>query len=128
MADEAVFNIFRSTTEFESFAANQPIFWEGASADAMWVVKDGAVNILVGDTVIETVEPGSVFGEMALIDHDPRSATAIAKCDCKLVRVDEERFKALVQQHPFFALVVMRIMAQRMRQMDWLVAHPLGSS
>jgi CRP-like cAMP-binding protein len=55
---------------------------------------------------------------MALIDKQPRSATAVAKTDCKLVSVNEERFQRLVKQTPHFAIQVMRVMAQRLRQMD----------
>ena len=56
--------------------------------------------------------------EMALIDAEPRSATATACGHCKVARVDERRFTFLVQQHPFFALHVMRVLAARLRHMD----------
>jgi CRP-like cAMP-binding protein len=52
---------------------------------------------------------------MALIDNSPRSATAIAKTDCKVVPLDQRRFQFLVQETPFFALQVMTIMATRLR-------------
>jgi len=111
-------SIFRSTTEFESVPAGQAIFREGEPGDVMFVVKEGEVDIIVHGTVIDTIGPGGLIGEMALIDKQPRSATAVAKSDAKLVRIDERRFQHLVQQTPFFALEVMRIMAHRLRQMD----------
>ena len=55
---------------------------------------------------------------MALIDTKPRSATATAVSACKLAPIDERRFLFLVQQTPFFALHVMRVMASRLRAMD----------
>lgn len=55
---------------------------------------------------------------MALIDRNTRSATAVAKTACKLVPIDEKRFKFLVQQTPNFALQLMRIIAERLRRMD----------
>jgi CRP-like cAMP-binding protein len=58
---------------------------------------------------------------MALLDKTPRSATAVAKTDCKLVAVDERRFKFLVQQTPHFSLQLMRIIADRLRRMDRLL-------
>ncbi|HXQ21148.1 MAG TPA: cyclic nucleotide-binding domain-containing protein, partial [Candidatus Acidoferrales bacterium] len=68
--------------------------------------------------VVETMGPGGILGEMALIDQNPRSATAVAKTDCTLVPVNEARFKFLVKQVPAFSLEVMRVMASRLRKMD----------
>jgi CRP/FNR family cyclic AMP-dependent transcriptional regulator len=84
----------------------------------MYVVKEGEVEVIVNGKVVDTIGPGGILGEMALIDKQPRSATATAKTDCKLVSVDEQRFQRLVQQTPHFAIQVMRVMAQRLRQMD----------
>lgn len=53
---------------------------------------------------------------MAILDRQPRSADAVAKTDVKLAPVDERRFLMLVQNHPYFALTVMRIMAERLRR------------
>jgi len=58
---------------------------------------------------------------MALVDQQPRSANALAKTDCKLIPIDEKRFRFLIQQTPNFALSVMRVMAARLRHMDALV-------
>jgi len=55
---------------------------------------------------------------LALIDHGQRSASAIAKTDCKIVPLDEKRFLYMVQETPNFALQVMQIMAERLRRMD----------
>jgi CRP-like cAMP-binding protein len=104
--------------DFESFAPGQPIFTEGQPGDVMYVVKEGEVDVLINGKVIDTVGPGGLLGEMALIDKQPRSATAVAKTACKLMSVDEQRFQRLVQQTPHFALQVMRAMAQRLRQMN----------
>ena len=66
--------------------------------------------------MINTHGAGEIFGELALIDTQIRSASAIAKTDCQLIPVNERRFIFLTQQHPFFALHVMRILAQRLRK------------
>ena len=58
----------------------------------------------------------SIFGEMALIDNEPRSATAVAITDVELVPISEKQFLFLVSQTPYFALKVMRILAQRLRK------------
>ena len=84
----------------------------------MYVVAEGHISLTVRGHEIQVVQPGELFGEMALIDAEPRSATATAKTPCRLARVDEPRFAFLVQQTPFFALHVMRVLAGRLRQMD----------
>lgn len=66
--------------------------------------------------MLEVLGPGQIVGEMALVDHSPRSATAVARTSCKVVVVPEKRFLFLVQQTPFFALQVMRVMAERLRR------------
>jgi CRP/FNR family cyclic AMP-dependent transcriptional regulator len=111
-------SVFRFADDFESFTAGQPIFTAGQPGEVMFVVKEGEVDVLVNGKVVDTVGQGGLLGEMALIDKQPRSATAIAKTDCKLVSVNEQRFQRLVQQTPHFALQVMRVMAQRLRQMN----------
>jgi CRP-like cAMP-binding protein len=67
---------------------------------------------------VETAGPGAFVGEMALIDRQRRSASAVARTDCKLVRIDEQRFQFMTQQTPFFALEVMRTLVRRLRGMD----------
>jgi CRP-like cAMP-binding protein len=114
----ASINIFKNDRHFDMFLAGQVIFKEGEPGDLMYVVQEGEVDILVRGKLIETVGPGGVVGEMALIDNDARSATAIAKTDCRLVPLDETRFNLYVHQTPFFALQVMRVMSDRLRHMD----------
>ena len=96
------------------FAAEQRIFSEGEAGDAMYVVLEGQVDLLVKGKLVEEVGPGGVLGEMSLIDSAPRSATAVARTSSKLVRINEKRFKFLVQQTPYFALQLMRVIADRL--------------
>ena len=84
----------------------------------MYIVKEGQVDLLYKGKLLATVEKGGIFGEMALIDFLPRSATAVAKTDCKLVPVDEKHFSRLVQETPTFALQVMRVLVHRLRMMN----------
>lgn len=110
--------LVRFAGEQRAFAAGDVIFTAGTPGDVMYVVKEGEVNVLVRDRVVETIGPGGILGEMALIDRGPRSASAVAKTDCQLVPIDEARFKYMVQQTPYFAIEVMRVMARRLRQMN----------
>lgn len=107
-------SIFRNA-ETNTYKAGNVIFATGEPGKVMYVVSEGEVEIKVGGSVVESISPGSIFGEMALIDNSPRSATAVAKTDCKVVPLDQRRFQFLVQETPFFALQVMSIMANRLR-------------
>jgi CRP/FNR family cyclic AMP-dependent transcriptional regulator len=117
----AAVNIFKNETDVVSFAAGAVICQEGEPGDTMYVVQQGEVDILVNGRVMETAGPGGVIGEMALVDASRRSAAAVAKTDCILVPLDETKFKIVVHNTPFFAIQVMRVMADRLRRMNELV-------
>jgi CRP/FNR family transcriptional regulator, cyclic AMP receptor protein len=97
------------------FKAGDVIFREGDPAQELFIVQSGEVEIRLGNRLLETLAQYSIFGEMALIDNAPRSATAIAATDVRLVSVSEKQFLFLISNTPYFALNVMRIMARRLR-------------
>jgi CRP/FNR family cyclic AMP-dependent transcriptional regulator len=101
--------------EAQFFKAGAVIFREGDEAHELFVIKSGEVRIQIGNRTVSTLSADHIFGEMALIDSEPRSATAIAMTDVELVAVSEKQFLFLVSQTPYFALKVMRILAQRLR-------------
>ena len=112
-------NLFQNDAGAESRPAGQPIFRTGdACDDVMYAVAEGEVDIILEGATVETVRPGGFFGEIGLIDKRPRSADAVARTDVRLVPINARRFTFLVQQHPFFALEVMRTMAQRIRRLS----------
>jgi CRP-like cAMP-binding protein len=97
------------------FKAGDVIFRQGDPAQELFIVQSGEVEIRRSNRVLETLPQYSIFGEMALIDTAPRSATAIAASDAKLVPVSEKQFLFLISNTPYFALNVMRVMARRLR-------------
>ena len=98
-----------------SVKAGEVIFKEGDEADQLFAIKSGEVAIKLGNRTLAELPANSIFGEMALIDDAPRSATAVAKTDVELVAISEKQFLFLVSQTPFFALKVMRVLARRLR-------------
>ena len=108
-------NLFRNQ-ETTGFAAGATVVKAGEAGETMYIVTEGEVDILDGSTILETAGTGSIVGELALIDDEPRSATVVAKTDCRLVPVDRKRFQYMVQETPFFALAVMKILADRLRK------------
>jgi CRP/FNR family cyclic AMP-dependent transcriptional regulator len=98
-----------------SAKAGEIIFKEGDEAQQLFVIKSGEVAIQSGNRMLAELSTNHIFGEMALIDDAPRSATALAKTDVELVPISEKQFLFLVSQTPFFALKVMRVLARRLR-------------
>jgi len=93
----------------------QVIFSSGDAGREMFIVRTGSVDLRIGDTLLETVDQGGIFGELALVDPAPRSATAVAGPDCTLVLVDVGSFNDLVRKVPGLGLEVMKVMARRLR-------------
>jgi CRP/FNR family cyclic AMP-dependent transcriptional regulator len=100
--------------------AGEVLFKKGDDAQSMYVVLSGEITVGEANVIFDRLEPGSIVGEMALIDGGPRSATVTASQDAMLAEIDEKRLLFLVQQTPMFALNLMRLMSQRLRKMNQL--------
>jgi CRP/FNR family transcriptional regulator, cyclic AMP receptor protein len=117
MADAAIdFGILAGAgVPAREFKAGEIIFKEGDSGAEFFVIQSGKIDIQLGNRLLGTLGDHDIFGEMALIDPAPRSATAVAKTDVKLVPVTEKQFLFLVSRTPHFALNVMRTLVRRLR-------------
>jgi len=104
--------------------AGETIFREFEMGSEMYVVLEGQVELSIDGKVIEVLDLGEPFGEMALIDQAPRVATAVAKTPCKLAVISEKRFLFMVAQTPHFALQIMKVMADRLRRMNARLETP----
>jgi CRP-like cAMP-binding protein len=82
------------------YKAGDVIFKQGDDAHELFIVQSGKVEIFQGDRVLETLSDHGIFGEMALIDSAPRSATAVAITDATLIPVSEDRFLSLISNAP----------------------------
>jgi CRP-like cAMP-binding protein len=100
------------------FAKGDTIFTEGEQGDQFYVVVRGQVEIRSGDRRLEILSRNGIFGEMALIDDSPRSATVVALTDVTVAAMKEKQFLFLVKHTPFFALKVMRVLAVRLRRQN----------
>ena len=105
-----------------TLTAGEMLFQAGDAADGMFVVLEGALNVVVAGKVVETSRRGAILGEMALVDNGPRGADVVAVEASKLAKVDQRRFQRLVQQNPFLATHVMKELVDRIRSMNKLLA------
>lgn len=114
---------FRLAGALEQFPAGQRIFVENEKASGffskgarIYLLLDGDVTLTLKGKPLELVLPGEIFGEMAAIADIPRSATATARKNCRVLSLDEKAFLGSLQQMPDFALMLMSVMAQRLRR------------
>jgi CRP/FNR family cyclic AMP-dependent transcriptional regulator len=94
------------------------VFREGDTSREMYGIVSGEIELRISGRVIRTLGADDVFGEMAIVDSAPRSATAVATKDTVLAVINRHRFLFLVQETPTFALQVMSAMAARQRSDD----------
>jgi CRP/FNR family transcriptional regulator, cyclic AMP receptor protein len=120
MSDNEVdFSLFvRREFPTRFFAKGNEIFGEGEQGDEFFVVVRGEVEIRTGNRRLETVGQNGIFGEMAMIDESARSATVVALTDVTVAPIQEQQFLFMVKNTPFFALKVMRVLADRLRRQN----------
>lgn len=99
------------------YNANDIIFCEFERGDSFYLIKSGRVSIvkIIGDVekIIDILEPGEFFGEMAILENAPRSANAIAHDDCALLEFNKENFEVLMKGQPQLALNLLKLFSKR---------------
>ncbi len=108
------------------FAAGATIFRDGDRGDALFVIRAGEVELWLYDedhqrVVLNVAQAGDLFGELSLLDAEPRSATATAITDTDVLVVDREDLRLLFTRKPEAALDVLSTLGQRLRQTDRLI-------
>jgi CRP/FNR family transcriptional regulator, cyclic AMP receptor protein len=100
------------------FAAGTVLFEEGQPGEDMYVVLTGHVEIRrkVGETehVLAVLNPGDFFGEMAILNQRPRSATAVTRVDSQLLVIEGRMFEAMLRARPEIALRIIKTLAMRL--------------
>lgn len=114
---------FRSAGTLEEKPGGKPIFMENekpgglfSKGAKMYLLLEGEVGLMIRNKFFGVVKKGEVFGELAVIGGLSRSATAMARTDSRLLTLDEKQFHTALQKTPEFALMLMSIMVQRLRQ------------
>jgi CRP/FNR family transcriptional regulator, cyclic AMP receptor protein len=113
---EALYTLLERAGKARPFSAGEVVFEKGDRGDAMFVVSRGRVVLKDGDKTYDTVDAPGLFGEMALIESKPRALTAIADDEVELVEIPTRTFWVLVHDTPYFAQLVMSVMADRLRR------------
>ncbi|MCM2269963.1 MAG: cyclic nucleotide-binding domain-containing protein, partial [Thermoanaerobaculia bacterium] len=104
------------------FLPEEVIFEEGTVGDDFYLVSEGEVSVRTGrgEQQVERarLKAGDFFGEMALFDDEPRSATCVAASACALLALDRGRFHSLIAQLPALGLAICKTLTQRLRRTE----------
>jgi CRP-like cAMP-binding protein len=121
--DDAELQRFAELTREKSYPTGSVILFEDDPGDSLFVVKEGRVKVvLVGEdgreVILGVLEPGAHFGELALIDDQPRSAHVIAMEDSQLLILRREDFRRRVEANPSVAWALLTELSRRLRRAD----------
>ena len=97
-------------------AAGEPIVREGERGDCLFVIVEGEVRVHSGSHELRVLGESEYFGEISILDEEPRSASVTALTDCHLLRIDQEQFRELLETHLPAAMHVIRVLARRLRE------------
>jgi CRP-like cAMP-binding protein len=104
------------------YTEGEIIFKEGEEGDRMYVIQSGKVEItkrtISGDLIIATMESGEIFGEMALFDRLPRSATAKALGDARVLSIDKKKLFSTITEDPTLVFKILESMSRRIRRLN----------
>lgn len=106
---------FREEKNFKNFSNGDVIFNQGDVGDYMYAVVTGEVEMRVGEKFVTSVRENEFFGEMAVLDDQPRSATAHAMGSTTLAVISKERFMEMLKEDHDFALQIIRVLINRLR-------------
>ena len=99
----------------EEYEQGSLIFEEGEIGDCMYIIQQGEVRIHKNNMALAILKEKEVFGELALLDAEVRSASATTTADCVLFRIEQEPFYELIENRPEVAKGFIKILCQRLR-------------
>jgi CRP-like cAMP-binding protein len=113
-----------------TYRDGEVVIRQGERADCMYIVQEGQVEVVAeaanGDVRLGVLEPGNVFGEMALFSKAPRSATVRALGETRVLRIDKEGFLKRIHEDPSLAFRILQKMADRIRTLDAEIVRLMG--
>lgn len=105
-----------------SYPKNTVLVNEGDETDALYVIRAGKVKVFVSDeagreVILNILGPDEYFGELAIVDNSPRSASVMTLEECRLSVISGADFRQCMTAHPHMAMSIIRAMAQRIRSL-----------
>ncbi len=119
---EILDRLAEATTEFE-FAAGAPIVQQGQVGNGLYIVVSGSVRIVAGTDDLARLGPGDFFGELSVIDQQPRTASAYAADETICLALASWDLMAVLEQDPHVAINLLKGLAARLRAADAQLRH-----
>ena len=101
--------------EEQPFAAGEPVFAEGEPGDALYLLVEGAVKVHRGDKQLAQLGARDVFGEMAVLDSQPRGASVTVLKDAVLLKIGRDDFRDILQERPEIGMGILQVLSRRLR-------------
>lgn len=111
----ARFHMFHSEEDMHYYKAGEIIFKQGDEGQFLHDVVEGEVALERDGEQLAVLGEGEIFGEVTLINNENHSVTARALSDCKVAQIAKKRFLFMVDEMPNFAISVMRVLAERLK-------------
>jgi len=99
-----------------TFPEGHTITTEGRGGVGFFVIEDGSASVSIKGAIVGKLGPGDYFGEIALIDNGPRSATIVATSDLRCRGMTTWEFRPFVQEHPEMAWPLLETLVARLRE------------
>lgn len=96
-------------------SAGTTIFERGERGESLYIIISGGVEVFNGDTILDRLGPRQLFGEMALLDAEPRAASVRTVAETRLLRLDQEAFYELMDDRIEIAYGVIHVIVKRLR-------------
>ena len=105
----------------------EDIVTEGEVGDCMYIIQHGTADVIRNEdgvaTVVDTMESGELFGEMAIVENTVRSSTVRARGEVRAITIDRKTFMRRIQEDPSLAISVLEVLCHRVRNLDDTIAH-----
>jgi len=103
------------------------IITEGEIGDCMYIIQQGTADVIRMEdgepTIIDTMQTGELFGEMAIVENTVRSSTVRARGTVRAITIDRKTFMRRIQEDPSLAMSVLEVLCHRVRNLDGSIAH-----
>jgi len=120
LSDEAITSLSRLAAR-RRYPRDTVVFFENEEGDCLFMILEGRIKVtILGDDgreiILTMLGPGDLFGEMALLDNEPRSATAIAVEESELLLLQRSDFQAVVGENPGISVALIKVLTARLRR------------
>ena len=113
---ESILPVLSDLFEIVDYAEGEKIFSEGSAGDSLYIIAEGKIIIKSSEVILAERFAGECIGEMSLIDGSPRSASAFAGSDVRALKLEVDKFSALLANEPMIGFNLFKILSSRIRE------------